>query len=130
MEASWGIARRCLTMYAMHLVERIDGIVLFLVSDDNRFSLTSSDLSPGVCDGASHELAPCVGRDSLLVDDAHLLGAGGTSDVPVVRALACCVATHPGPVRGVHVTRGSFYAHEYALWCLVPVSQTSSTSGG
>ena len=56
--------------------------------------------------------------------------ADGTSDVPVVRALACCVVTHPGPVHGVRVTRGSFYAHEYALWCLVAVSQTSPTSGG
>ncbi|CAN6350112.1 unnamed protein product [Urochloa humidicola] len=56
----------------------------------------------------------------LLVDDAHLLGAGGASSaVPVVRALSRCVAAHPGPVRGVRITRVSFYAHEYALRRLV-----------
>ncbi|RLM99512.1 putative F-box/FBD/LRR-repeat protein [Panicum miliaceum] len=55
----------------------------------------------------------------LLVDDAHLLGAGGTSGVPVVRALSRSVAAHPGPVRGVRVTHVSFYAHEYALRRLV-----------
>ncbi|KAF8726783.1 hypothetical protein HU200_019258 [Digitaria exilis] len=50
----------------------------------------------------------------LLVDDAHL-GAGETSNIPVVRALSRCIAAHPGPVRGVRVTRVSFYSHEYAL---------------
>ncbi|CAN6354242.1 unnamed protein product [Urochloa humidicola] len=55
----------------------------------------------------------------LLIDDAHLLGAGGASAVPVVRALSRCVAAHPGPVRGVRITRVSFYAHEYALRRLV-----------
>ncbi|CAN6327174.1 unnamed protein product [Urochloa humidicola] len=55
----------------------------------------------------------------LLVDDAHLCGAGGASSVPVVRALSRCVAAHPGPVRGVRITRVSFYAHEYALRRLV-----------
>ena len=79
----------------------------------------------------------CAVRGLAAVDgratSAHsrlIYGVGGTSDVPVVRALACCVATHPRPVRGVRVTHGSFYAHEYALWCLVAVSQTSPTSGG
>ncbi|RLN28568.1 putative F-box/FBD/LRR-repeat protein [Panicum miliaceum] len=55
----------------------------------------------------------------LLVDDTHLLGAGGISGVPVVRALSRCVAAHPGPVRGVRATHVSFYAHEYALRRLV-----------
>ncbi|CAL5096386.1 unnamed protein product [Urochloa decumbens] len=55
----------------------------------------------------------------LLVDDAHLLGAGGAPAVPVVRALLRCVAAHPGPVRGVRITRVSFCAHEYALRRLV-----------
>ncbi|TKW25725.1 hypothetical protein SEVIR_3G136900v4 [Setaria viridis] len=156
--------------------ERIDCIVPMLVSllpppyvpapevesdsDDERFSLTSSD-SEASDAGADHyafAAAPGDGEDRisrlpdtlladiihrlptkdagrtaalsthwrrvwagtpLLVDDAHLLGAGGTSDVPVVRALSRCVAAHPGPVRGVRVTRVSFYAHEYALRRLV-----------
>ncbi|CAN6354241.1 unnamed protein product [Urochloa humidicola] len=55
----------------------------------------------------------------LLVDDAHLRGAGGASAVPVVRALSRCVAAHPGPVRGARITRISFYAHEYALRRLI-----------
>jgi len=41
-----------------------------------------------------------------------------TSDIAVVRALARSVATHPGPVRSVRVTRVS-YAHEYELRRLV-----------
>ncbi|CAO2203927.1 unnamed protein product [Urochloa humidicola] len=55
----------------------------------------------------------------LLVDDAHLVGADGPSDIPAVRAVSRCVAAHPGPVRGVRITRVSFYSHEYALRRLV-----------
>ncbi|CAO2203928.1 unnamed protein product [Urochloa humidicola] len=51
----------------------------------------------------------------LLVDDAHLAGADGPHDIPVVRAVSRCVAAHPGPIRGVRVTRVSFYHHEYPL---------------
>jgi len=157
--------------------ERIDCIVPFLVSllpapyvpalevepdsDDDRFSLTSSDSESGASDdhdALAFAAVPGDGEDRisrlpdtlladiihrlptkdagrtatlsthwrrmwagtpLLVDDAHLLGAGGTNDVPVVRALARCVAAHPGPVRGARVTRVSFHAHEYALRRLV-----------
>ncbi|OEL19291.1 hypothetical protein BAE44_0019692 [Dichanthelium oligosanthes] len=56
----------------------------------------------------------------LLVYDAHLVGADEPNDIPIVRAVSRCVAAHPGPVRGVRVTRFSFYSHEYALWRLVP----------
>nr|CAB3477523.1 unnamed protein product [Digitaria exilis] len=55
----------------------------------------------------------------LLVDDAHLGGADGPTDIPLVRALSRCVAAHPGPVRGVRITRVSFNSHEYALRRLV-----------
>jgi hypothetical protein len=55
----------------------------------------------------------------LLIDDAHLAGADGPNDIPVMRAVSRCVAAHPGPVRGVRLTRVSFYSHEYALRRLV-----------
>ncbi|KAL6848715.1 hypothetical protein ACP4OV_021298 [Aristida adscensionis] len=56
----------------------------------------------------------------LLVDDAHFLPGGcGGGDIPVVRAVSRCVAAHPGPIRGVRITRVSFYRHEYALRRLV-----------
>ncbi|XP_062184980.1 LOW QUALITY PROTEIN: F-box/LRR-repeat protein At5g02910-like [Phragmites australis] len=55
----------------------------------------------------------------LLVDEAHLVGADGPRDIPIVRAVSRCVAAHPGPVRSVRITRVSFYHHEYALRRLV-----------
>ncbi|PAN29878.1 hypothetical protein PAHAL_5G256300 [Panicum hallii] len=130
-------------------------------SDDERFSLTSSDseASDAVADPpALHPAALGDGEDHisrlpdallsniisrlatreaahtvvlstrwrgvwastpLLVDDAHLVGADGPHDIPVVRAVSRCVAAHPGPVRGVRVTRIPFYSHEYALNRLV-----------
>ncbi|KAF8670881.1 hypothetical protein HU200_050146 [Digitaria exilis] len=130
-------------------------------SDDERFSLTSSD-SEASDDGAdppaAHPAALGDGVDHisrlpdallsniisrlatkeaartvvlstrwrglwaatpLLVDDAHLGGADGPNDIPPVRALSRCVTAHPGPVRGVRVTRVSFNSHEYALGRLV-----------
>ncbi|OEL15305.1 hypothetical protein BAE44_0023674 [Dichanthelium oligosanthes] len=55
----------------------------------------------------------------LLVDDAHLVGAHGPRDIPIVRAVSRCVAAHLSPVHAVRVTRVSFYSHEYALQRLV-----------
>ncbi|RLN22398.1 hypothetical protein C2845_PM07G14570 [Panicum miliaceum] len=55
----------------------------------------------------------------LLVDDAHLVGADGPHDIPIVRAVSRCVAAHPGLVRGVRLTRIPFYSHEYMLRRLV-----------
>uniref|UniRef100_K3XRB0 F-box domain-containing protein n=1 Tax=Setaria italica TaxID=4555 RepID=K3XRB0_SETIT len=54
----------------------------------------------------------------LLIDDAHLVGAYGPHDIPIVRAVSRCVAAHPGPVRGVRLT-GLSFSHEYSLRCLV-----------
>ncbi|KAJ1264225.1 hypothetical protein BS78_09G247100 [Paspalum vaginatum] len=95
--------------------ERLDRIVPFLVS------LLPAPYVPDA--GRTAALSTswrrvCAGTP-LLVDDAHLLHGGGTSDVPVVRALSRCVGAHPGPVGGVRVTRVAFYAHEYALRRLV-----------
>nr|TKW15200.1 hypothetical protein SEVIR_5G221400v2 [Setaria viridis] len=55
----------------------------------------------------------------LLIDDAHLVGADGLNDIPIMRAVSRCVAAHPCPVSGVRVTRVSFYSHEYSLRRLV-----------
>ncbi|TVU34429.1 hypothetical protein EJB05_16261 [Eragrostis curvula] len=55
----------------------------------------------------------------LVVDDAYLVGDEGIRDIPIVRAASRCVAAHPGPVRGVRLTRVSFFHHEYALRRLV-----------
>ncbi|GJM93995.1 hypothetical protein PR202_ga10604 [Eleusine coracana subsp. coracana] len=55
----------------------------------------------------------------LVVDDAHLAGDEGICGIPTMRAVSRCVDAHPGPVRGVRLTRISFYDHEYALWRLV-----------
>lgn len=55
----------------------------------------------------------------LLVEDAHLKAADGPRQISVVRSISHCVAAYPGPVRGVRVTRVSFYGHEYALRRLV-----------
>ncbi|CAM0946998.1 unnamed protein product [Alopecurus aequalis] len=58
----------------------------------------------------------------LLVDDAHL----GAADEPSVisafrdlRAISRCLAAHPGPVRGVRITRISFHLQEFGLQRLV-----------
>ncbi|XP_047080961.1 F-box/FBD/LRR-repeat protein At1g13570-like [Lolium rigidum] len=58
----------------------------------------------------------------LLVDDAHLRYPGESREIPgfhAVRAISRCVAAHPGPVRGVRITRTSFHMQEYALQRLV-----------
>lgn len=55
----------------------------------------------------------------LVVYDAHLVGDEGPSNIPTMRAVSRCVDAHPGPVRGVRLTRISFYHHEYALQRLV-----------
>ena len=58
----------------------------------------------------------------LFVDDAHLGAADEpreTSAFRDLRAVSRCVAAHPGPVRGLRITRIAFHLQEYALQSLL-----------
>ncbi|CAM0946995.1 unnamed protein product [Alopecurus aequalis] len=58
----------------------------------------------------------------LFVDDAHLRATDEPRKMSAfrdLRAVSRCVAAHPGPVRGLRITRISFHLQEYALQRLV-----------